>query len=273
MQERKGKGHWFMTWFLSLPVLIQGLLAGLLALIPAAFGAAMVFPLHDLKEKYLDGCLGLAGGIMMAASFYSLLNPAHDYAEELGFVPLVPLVTGFGAGVLFLILADRFLPTDGRTTKAALRRCFGGNLLMYLAMTVHNIPEGLAIGVAVGAAADGSTMAAALALALGIGIQNFPEGAAISLPLRRDGLSPWKAFGFSQLSAAAETVAAMLGAAMTIFAKVLLPFVLSFAAGAMIFVVFAEIIPEAHINGNKKTVSILAAVGFAVMMFFDLFFG
>ena len=263
-----------MDLFLSLPVLVQGLLAGLLALIPAAFGAAMVFPLRNIKEKYLDGCLGLAGGIMMAASFYSLLNPAYGYAEELGFVPLVPIVTGFVAGVLFLILADRLLPTDGRETGASakLRRTFGGNILMYLAMTVHNIPEGLAIGVAVGAAADGSTMAAALALAFGIGIQNFPEGAAISLPLRRDGLSPFKAFGLSQLSAVAETAAAMVGAALTIFAEPLLPFVLSFAAGAMIFVVFAEIIPEAHINGNKKTVSVLAACGFAIMMFFDLFF-
>ena len=263
-----------MAWFLSLPVLLQGLLAGLLALIPAAFGAAMVFPLRDIKERYLDGCLGLAGGIMMAASFYSLLNPAYGYAEELGFVPLIPIVTGFGAGVCFLILADRLLPTDGGESGASSRiqRSLGHNILMYLAMTVHNIPEGLAIGVAVGAAADGSTMAAALALALGICIQNFPEGAAISLPLRRDGLSPWKAFGFSQLSAVAETFAAMVGAALTLFCEPLLPFVLSFAAGAMIFVVFAEIIPEAHINGNKKVVSVLAVVGFGIMMFFDLFF-
>lgn len=259
-----------MTWFLSLPVLAQGLLAGMLALIPAAMGAAMVFPLRDIKEKYLDGCLGLAGGIMMAASFYSLLNPAYGYAEELGFVPLIPIMTGFCAGVCFLLLADRLLPTDGGAKGARLP--FQKNILMYLAMTVHNIPEGLAIGVAVGAAADGSTMAAALALALGIGIQNFPEGAAISLPLRRDGLSPWKAFGFSQLSAVAETFAAMAGAALTILCEPLLPFVLSFAAGAMIFVVFAEIIPEAHINGNKKVVSVLAVVGFGVMMFFDLFF-
>ena len=263
-----------MTWFLSLPTMLQGLLAGLLALTPAAFGAAMVFPLHNLKQKYLDGCLGLAGGIMVAASFYSLLNPAFYHAQDLGFTPIWPIVSGFLCGVLFLLLADRFLPTDGRKTKVAeaLRRCFGSNTLLYLAMTVHNIPEGLAIGVAVGAAADESTMAAALALALGIGIQNFPEGAAISLPLRRDGLSPWRAFGFSQLSALAETIAAMIGAALTIFARPLLPFVLSFAAGAMIFVVFAEIIPEAHINGYKKTVSILAAAGFVVMMFFDLFF-
>lgn len=263
-----------MTWFLSLPTMLQGLLAGLLALIPAAFGAAMVFPLHNLKQKYLDGCLGLAGGIMVAASFYSLLNPAYFHAENLGMLPIVPITGGFLCGVAFLLAADKVLPTDGRETKAAdaLQRCFGGNTLLYLAMTVHNIPEGLAIGVAVGAATNESSMAAALALALGIGIQNFPEGAAISLPLRRDGLAPCKAFAFSQLSALAETFAAMVGAALTIFAEPLLPFVLSFAAGAMIFVVFAEIIPEAHINGNKKAVSVLAAAGFATMMFFDLFF-
>lgn len=263
-----------MTWFLSLPTLLQGLLAGLLALLPAAGGAAMVFPLRDLNQKYLDGCLGLAGGIMVAASFYSLLNPAYTQAVLLNFTPIWPIVSGFICGVLFLLFADKVLPTDGRETKAGkfLQRSFGSNTLLYLAMTVHNIPEGLAIGVAVGAASDGSTMAAALALALGIGIQNFPEGAAISLPLRRDGLSPAKAFGFSQLSATAETISAMIGAALTLFAEPILPFVLAFAAGAMIFVVFAEIIPEAHINGNKKAVSVLAAAGFVVMMFFDLFF-
>lgn len=263
-----------MTWFLALPTMLQGFLGGLLALMPAACGAAMVFPLRNLNQKYLDGTLGLAGGIMVAASFYSLLNPAYNYAIEIGINPLFPVMLGFFTGVAFLLIADRVLPTDQRETKAArfLHRHFGSNTLLYLAMTVHNIPEGLAIGVAIGAASSGDTMAAALALALGIGIQNFPEGAAISLPLRRDGLSPLRAFSYSQLSALAETAAAIAGAALTILFVSILPFVLSFAAGAMIFVVFAEIIPEAHINGNKKTVSVLAAVGFAFMMFLDLLF-
>lgn len=263
-----------MTWFLSLPTMLQGLLGGLLALIPAAAGAAMVFPLKNLNQKYLDGTLGLAGGIMVAASFYSLLNPAYQHALDNGINPLFPVMLGFGAGVVFLLLADRLLPTDRRETRAALflRRHFGSNTLLYLAMTVHNLPEGLAIGVAVGAAATSNTMAAALALAFGIGIQNFPEGAAISLPLRRDGLSAPRSFIYSQLSAMVETAAAVAGAALTVFTQSILPFVLSFAAGAMIFVVFAEIIPEAHINGNKKAVSVLAAAGFAFMMFLDLLF-
>lgn len=263
-----------MTWFLSLSPLLRGILAGFTALIPAAFGAAMVFPLQDLKQKYLDGCLGLAGGIMVAAAFYSLLDPAYEKAAALGISPVLAVTCGFIGGVCFLLGADRVLPTDGHRTSFAafFHRCFGKNVMLYLAMTIHNIPEGLAIGVAVGAAGTENTMAAALALALGIGIQNFPEGAAISLPLRRDGLSPGKAFCFSQLSALAETVAAAIGAVLTVFAASLLPFLLSFAAGAMIFVVFAEIIPEAHANGNKKTVSVLSAAGFSLMMFFDLFF-
>ena len=263
-----------MTWFLSLPTIVQGFLGALLALLPAAAGAAMVFPLRNLNQKYLDGTLGLAGGIMVAASFYSLLNPAYQYALQIGISPLLTIMLGFFCGVGFLLLADKVLPTDQRETGAArfLHRHFGSNTLLYLAMTVHNIPEGLAIGVAVGAASGGDTMAAALALALGIGIQNFPEGAAISLPLRRDGLSPLRSFLYSQFSAMAETVAAVAGAALTLFWVSVLPFVLAFAAGAMIFVVFAEIIPEAHINGNKKTVSVLAAMGFAFMMFLDLLF-
>lgn len=266
-----------MNWFLSLPTLVQGLLAGLLALMPAAAGAATVFPLRNLPQKYLDGCLGMAGGIMVAAAFYSLLDPAYLRAAEMGHSPVVTVCGGFLTGVFFLLSADKILPTGrdfacGNKLSRRIRRIFRGNTLLFLAMTVHNIPEGLAIGVAVGAANNGDTMAAALALAVGIGIQNFPEGAAISLPLRRDGATPIKAFLSSQFSSLAETAAAMAGAALTIFAAAILPFVLAFAAGAMIFVVFAEIIPEAHINGNKKIVSILAATGFAAMMFFDLFF-
>ena len=266
-----------MTWFLSLPTLTQGFLAGLLALLPAAAGAAVVFPLKDLRQRSLDGCLGMAGGIMVAAAFYSLLDPAYLRAEELGLPPVPVVCGGFLCGVLFLLAADKLLPTDrerggGNAVSRRVKKLFRGNALLFLAMTVHNIPEGLAIGVAVGAARNGDTMAAALALAVGIGIQNFPEGAAISLPLRRDGASPRKAFFASQLSSMVETAAAMAGAALTLFATAVLPAVLAFAAGAMIFVVFAEIIPEAHINGNKKIVSILAAVGFAAMMFFDLFF-
>ncbi len=264
-----------MDWFLSLPAPLQGFLAGLIAWIPASVGAAMVFPFRNLNQKMMNGMLGLAGGIMLAASFYSLLNPAHSHAEAMGLNPLIPVMSGFLVGVLFLLFADKVIPIRGFREKCAkqLKRHLGSNALLFIAMTLHNIPEGLAIGVAVGAAISSDTMVAALALALGIGIQNFPEGAAISLPLRRDGFSAGRSFLFGQMSSFVETISAVLGAILTVACTAILPYALAFAAGAMIYVVFAEINPEAHSNGNKKTVAALSMLGFAVMMFLDLWLG
>lgn len=263
-----------MDWFLAIPVPLQGFLAGLMAWIPASVGAAMVFPCKNLRQDIMNGFLGLAGGIMMAASFFSLLNPAFHYAENCGVNPLFAVMSGFIVGVLFLHFSDKIFPlTNDSKWEKRFQKHFGSNSLLFLAITLHNIPEGLAIGVAVGAAMSGDAMAAALALAFGIGIQNFPEGAAISLPLRRDGLSAKRAFLYSQGSSFVETIAAVLGAALTVFFTQILPYMLSFAAGAMIYVVFAEIIPEANSNGNKKIVAGLSMFGFGIMMFLDLLLG
>ncbi len=264
-----------MSWFLSLPTPLQGFLAGFLAWIPATIGASMVFPFKNVNPKIMNGFLGLAGGIMMAASFFSLLNPALAYAEKLGVNPLIPSMSGFIVGVVFLLFADKIFPGKYRSNKwrQRLRRHFGNNTLLIFAITLHNIPEGLAIGVAIGAAVNGDTLIAALALALGIGIQNFPEGAATALPLRRDGLSAKRAFVYSQMSSFAETISAVIGAVLTVIASSILPYMLSFAAGAMVYVVFAEIIPEAHSDGNKKLVAALSMTGFAIMMFLDLWLG
>ncbi|MEG1478733.1 MAG: ZIP family metal transporter [Clostridiales bacterium] len=264
-----------MDWFLALPTPLQGFLAGFMAWIPASLGAAMVFPFKNVDTKIMNGLLGLAGGIMMAASFFSLLNPALGYAEDLGMNPLLPLMFGFSLGVVFLLFADKVFPINQTNNKLGqrLKRHFGKSTLLIFAITLHNIPEGLAIGVAVGAAVNGDTLVAALALAFGIGIQNFPEGTATSLPLRRDGLSAKRAFAYGQMSSFVETIAAVVGATLTVFVASLLPVMLSFAAGAMIYVVFAEIIPEANSNGNKKLIAGLSMLGFGLMMFLDVWLG
>lgn len=256
-----------MEWFLHLPTVVQATLAGCVTWILTGVGAFLVFPLKNLNQKLMDGALGLAGGIMVAASFYSLLNPAMEHALDQGIPPLIPLMTGFLCGALLLLLADKFLPI-GNDKKH--RGRFGNNTLLFASITLHNIPEGLAIGVAIGAAASHDAIFAALALAAGIGIQNLPEGAAISLPMRRDGFSPAKAFFYGQASAIVEPIAACIGAALIIYVEKALPFALTFAAGAMIYVVFAEIIPESHANGNKRIVAALSVAGFAIMMFLDV---
>ena len=256
-----------MEWFFSLPVVLQALIAGCVTWMLTGCGAFLVFPLKGLNQKLLDGALGMAGGIMVAASFYSLLNPAFDHALELGINPLLPLITGFLAGGGILLLADRYLPIGGTPKAGSASR---SNRLMFGAVTLHNIPEGLAIGVAIGAAATPEALVAALVLALGIGIQNLPEGAAIALPLRRDGFSRRRAFFYGQLSAIVEPLAAVAGALLTVAMGKALPFALTFAAGAMLYVVFAEINPEAHASGNKRIVAALTIIGFAIMMFLDV---
>jgi len=245
-----------------------------------AFGAAAVFMARDISRRVLDTMLGFAGGVMIAASYWSLLAPAIEMSEGKAIPAWVPAVAGFLFGGIFLRGVDKVLPHLhlGFNTEEAegVKTSWQRSTLLILAITLHNIPEGLAVGVAFGAGAAGlpaATLTAAIALALGIGIQNFPEGLAMSVPLRREGMSRLKSFWYGQLSAVVEPVAGVIGAAAVIFAQPILPYALSFAAGAMIFVVIEEVVPEAQRGGNADLATMGGMVGFAVMMLLDVAFG
>ena len=257
----------------------QALAAGLFTWGMTAAGAGLVFFFKEVNRKILDGMLGFAAGVMIAASFWSLLAPAIEHSEQsnpfLG--GIVPVLFGFLLGGACMRLIDIFLPhlhpgappeeTEG------IKTTWHRSMLLISAITLHNIPEGLAVGVAFGAAASGDGIGAAIALAIGIGIQNFPEGAAVSLPLRREGLSRKESFWWGQLSALVEPIAAVLGAAVVVYMDPLLPYALAFAAGAMIFVVVEELVPEAHRGGNGDIATMGVMLGFSVMMVLDVGMG
>lgn len=268
------------SFFQSLHPVIQALLATCFTWAMTALGAAAVFIGKDISRRVLDMMLGFAGGVMIAASYWSLLAPAIEMSEGKDIPSWVPAVVGFLLGGIFLRVADRLLPhlhlgfptVEAEGVKTSWRR----STLLVLAITLHNIPEGLAVGVAFGALAAGlpsATLGAAIALAIGIGIQNFPEGLAVSLPLRREGMSRRKSFWYGQLSAIVEPIAGVIGAAAVIIAMPVLPYALSFAAGAMIFVVIEEVVPEAQRGGNTDLATMGGMVGFALMMLLDVAFG
>lgn len=245
-----------------------------------ALGAGLVFFFKTINRKVLDGMLGFAAGVMVAASFWSLLAPAIEMAEVLGLPPWLPAVVGFLLGGAFLRLADFLLPhlhlDEPREQAEGVPTTWKRSVLLVLAITLHNIPEGLAVGVAFGALAydlPGATLAGAIALALGIGIQNFPEGAAVSVPLRREGMSRLKSFWYGQASGIVEPIAGVIGAAAVILMRPILPYALAFAAGAMIFVVVEELVPESQAHGNTHFATIGAMLGFTVMMFLDVSLG
>ncbi len=259
---------------------IQALLATLFTWGMTAAGAALVFLTKAVNRRLLDSMLGFAAGVMIAASFWSLLLPALDLAQDGPLPAWAPALIGFLAGGLFLALIDKVIPHlhlgFSREEAEGPRTSWRRSVLLVTAITIHNIPEGLAVGVAFGAAAAGipeAGLGAAVALALGIGIQNFPEGAAVSMPLRADGLPRWKAFMLGQLSGVVEPVAAVLGAVAVVAARGLLPYALSFAAGAMIFVVVEELIPESQRGGDTDLATVGALGGFAVMMVLDVALG
>jgi ZIP family zinc transporter len=264
----------------NLPPILQALLATLFTWGVTALGAAAVFTTREISRKLLDVMLGFAGGVMIAASFWSLLAPAIEMSEG-GLLPAwLPAVSGFLLGGLFLRLVDRVLPHlhlgFRRDEAEGLKTTWRRSILLVMAITLHNIPEGLAVGVAFGAAALGvpsATVAGAVALAIGIGLQNFPEGIAVAVPLRREGLSRLKSFWYGQLSAVVEPVAGILGATAVLAMRPLLPYALSFAAGAMIFVVVEEVIPESQRGGNTDLATMGAMLGFAVMMLLDVALG
>lgn len=256
----------------------MGLLAGLVTWGFTSLGAAAVFSPHEFSRRTLDIMLGVAAGVMLAASFWSLLDPALEMARPgWGVWRFVPVALGFLGGAVVLRLLDILLPhlhplegfAEGTSTHLS------RSVLLVLAITLHNIPEGLAVGVAFGAASAAPEMglAGAVTLMIGIGLQNLPEGMAVSVPLLREGLSRRRAFFYGQLSGVVEPIAAVVGAAAASFAAPVLPWTLAFAAGAMVFVVVEEVVPEAQASGNGDAATMGVMLGFALMMCLDVAFG
>jgi len=267
-------------WFITLNPVYQALLATLFTWFLTALGAGVVFFFKTLNRTLLDGMLGFAAGVMIAASFWSLLAPAIEMAAKSSVPEWVPASVGFLLGGAFLWLTDKLLPhlhigfpmDEAEGVHTHWRR----SVLLVLAITLHNIPEGLAVGVAFGAVASdlpSASLAGAMALALGIGIQNFPEGAAVSIPLRREGFSRLRSFWYGQLSGVVEPIAGVIGAVAVIWMQPILPYALAFAAGAMIYVVVEEVIPESQLHKNTDLATVGAMLGFAVMMTLDVALG
>jgi ZIP family zinc transporter len=268
------------NWFLQLDPIGQAFFAGLFTWGVTALGAALVLFANRVNQKLLDAMLGFAGGVMTAASFWSLLAPAIEISEQRAGPVWFPALVGFALGGLCIWVLDQVLPhlhpdlplAQAEGPKTAWRR----SVLLVSAITLHNIPEGLAVGVAFGGVGQGvssATVTAAIALAVGIGLQNFPEGIAVAMPLRGESVSRLKCFWFGQLSAAVEPVAAVVGAAAVVYAAPLLPYGLAFAAGAMMFVVVEELIPASQRAGNTDLATFWFMAGFAVMMTLDVALG
>lgn len=267
-------------WFVQQNPVFQAFLATMFTWGMTALGAGAVFSFKSINRRVLDSMLGFAAGVMIAASFWSLLAPAIELADGNGTPPWLPAVTGFLLGGAFLWAVDKLLPHlhMGLPTSEAegIKTSWQRSILLVLAITLHNIPEGLAVGVAFGAlGADlpSASLAGAVALAIGIGLQNFPEGAAVSIPLRREGMSRFKSFWYGQVSGLVEPVAGVLGAAAVLLIRPILPYALAFAAGAMIYVVVEELIPEAQMNKDTHSSTAGAMLGFAVMMLLDVALG
>ena len=243
-----------------------------------AFGASFVFLFKTMHRGFLDAMLGFTGGVMVAASFWSLLAPGIEMSPGEGFVKVIPAAVGFGLGALFIFSLDKVLPHIHINFKDSegIKTPWHKTTLLVLAITLHNIPEGLAVGVLFGGVAAGipeASIGGAVALAIGIGIQNFPEGIAVSMPLRRQGVSKFKSFWYGQLSAIVEPVAAVLGAVAVTFFTPILPYALAFAAGAMIFVVVEEVIPETQLDKYTDQATLGFIGGFIVMMTLDVALG
>jgi ZIP family zinc transporter len=269
-----------VAWFTGLNPVLQALIATLFTWSVTALGAAFVFFFKSINRKVLDGMLGFAAGVMIAASYWSLLAPAIEMAEEGSLPAWFPATTGFLIGGFFLWSIDKILPHlhlgFPREEAEGIKTSWHRSVLLVLAITLHNIPEGLAVGVAFGALASdlpSATLGGAIALALGIGIQNFPEGTAVAVPLRREGFTRLKSFWYGQLSGFVEPIAGVLGAIAVIFIKPILPYALAFAAGAMIYVVVEELIPESQLEKNTDIATLGAMGGFAVMMTLDVALG
>ena len=266
------------SFIFNLPYPVQALLAGIFTWGITALGASIIFMFKKINKTFLDGMLGFSAGVMIAASFFSLIQPAIEKCLELKMIPWLMVSIGFLSGGLLLFIGDKIYdiynkkhPKNKKNSKNEnMKRC----IMLIFAITLHNIPEGMAIGIAFGSIKYGmNTTMAALILTLGIGIQNFPEGSAISVPLVREHFSKKKAFFLGQLSAIVEPISAFLGALIVIKMNTILPFMLSFAAGAMIYVVVEELIPESQTNERKDIMALFTLIGFSIMMILDVALG
>lgn len=267
-----------IDFFESIDPILAALLATMFTWFLTAFGASFVFFFKSMNRVVLDGMLGFTGGVMVAASFWSLLAPAIEMSEGDGFIKVIPAAVGFALGAVFIFGLDKVLPHMHINFKESegIKSPWQRTTLLVLAITLHNIPEGLAVGVLFGGVAAGipeASIAGAVTLAIGIGIQNFPEGIAVSMPLRRMGMSRRKSFMYGQSSAIVEPIFGVIGAVAVTFFTPILPYALAFAAGAMIFVVVEEVIPETQQDKNTDIATLGFIGGFIVMMILDVALG
>lgn len=269
-----------ITYFESLNPVVAALYATVFTWLVTACGAGLVFLVKEVNRKVLDGMLGFSGGVMIAASFWSLLSPAIEMSSGVGFAKAIPAAVGFALGALFLYALDQLLPhlhiNFPKEQAEGVNTAWHRTTLLVLAITLHNIPEGLAVGVLFGGVAAGipeASISAAVMLAIGIGLQNFPEGVAVSFPLRRSGVSRLKSFWYGQLSASVEPVAGVLGALAVMQMQPVLPYALAFAAGAMIYVVIEEVVPETQLDRSTDIATLGFVAGFLVMMMLDVGLG
>lgn len=269
-----------IDFFEQLDPVLAALYAGLFTWVLTALGASVVFFFKNMSRVALDGMLGFAGGVMVAASFWSLLQPGIEMSPGEGFVKVIPAAIGFFLGALFLFGLDKILPhlhiNFKESEKEGVKTPWHKSVLLTLTITMHNIPEGLAVGILFGGVAmgvEGATIGGAVALAIGIGLQNLPEGLAVAMPLRRAGMSKKKSFLFGQASAIVEPIAAVLGAWAVLTFEPILPYALSFAAGAMIFVVVEEVIPETQRDKHTDIATMGFIGGFILMMLLDVGMG
>ena len=260
------------NFFYDLSPIYQALFAGVFTFLITVLGSSLVFFFKSINKTIMDIMLSLSAGIMLAASFFSLLNPAIDISNELGLVTWLVIFSGFMGGGILLFIGDKILnyfDKSGKNSISKLKR----SIMLFSSITLHNIPEGLVIGVAYGSIfynLNSASIASAVALTIGIGIQNFPEGSAISLPLRRDGISTFKSFIIGSISAIVEPIFAVIGAILVLKIKLFLPFILSFTAGAMVFVITMELIPESQTNKRKGLMALALMIGFSIMMILEL---
>ena len=269
-----------IEYLINLNPIIQAFIATLFTWSITAIGASLVFLFKKVNKNVMDAMLGFAAGVMIEASFWSLLSPAIEMANNLDMIPWIITFIGFFSGGVLLYIGDKvfnlfdrkFSKKENTGKRNSLKRC----LMLIFSITLHNIPEGLAVGVAFGSiiyGLNGANLSSACLLALGIGLQNFPEGTAVSVPLRREGLSRKKAFFYGQLSGIVEPISGVIGALLVLKVQHLLPFLLSFAAGAMIYVVIEELIPESQTNKKKDLMALFSLIGFSIMMVLDVALG